>query len=62
MKERFFTVDQAAEALNVGPHHLSALLERGELSGHQLPGQQGSWMIREDEIDALLDEKIGDRE
>ncbi len=53
-QERYLTVEQAAEVLQVQPHTIRRWLRDGRLVGSRLGGNRAGWRIRESEIDAFV--------
>ena len=58
--ERWFTVEQIAERLQVSEHTVRRWLRDGELVGHNYGGRMG-YRVREAEINAFLGRRAGRR-
>jgi excisionase family DNA binding protein len=53
MTQRFLTLTDVAEVLNISPNQTRALLKSGELLGVQLGGR-GIWRIETAELEAYI--------
>jgi excisionase family DNA binding protein len=54
MPERFITVQEAAEALQVHPQTVRVWLRQGKLKGRLIGGRKSGYRIPASEIDRLL--------
>ncbi len=56
--DRWFTVEQVAEIIQVHPETVRRWLREGRLKGFALGGKSG-WRIRERDIDAFIEDAEG---
>ncbi|GBD21844.1 hypothetical protein HRbin28_02308 [bacterium HR28] len=59
-QDRWLTVEQVAERLQVSPVTVRRWLREGLLAGSRLPGKAG-WRISEQDVERFLAERAGQR-
>lgn len=57
LDERWFTVEQISEALQVHPNTVRRWLRDGDLIGHNFGGKTG-YRVRESDLDSFLESRL----